>query len=56
MRVHNYFRGSRKVNTFEINHLTYEIRFSEHADLRLVERSIDELQVASAILSLGSKN
>lgn len=55
MNTYNYQKGRRILTTFKINHLTYTIAFKEHADLRKQQRNIDELQVVSAILALGSK-
>jgi hypothetical protein len=53
MKVNIYYKGSRQLNTFTINNVTYCIKISEHAELRLSQRKLDLFKIVGAILSLG---
>lgn len=46
-------KRGKLLNTFTINKVTYSIRISEHAEIRLKQRKLDIFQIIGAILSLG---
>lgn len=41
------------MSLYKINDITFEVRISEHADLRLKQRKLDIFMVTGAIFSLG---
>lgn len=55
MNTYKYYKGSRQVNTFTINNVTFQVRMREHADIRQQERKIDMYKIIGIVLCLGEK-
>ena len=49
------YKKGHSINQFTINHKTFSIRLTDHAEIRLNQRHIDLFQVTGAILSLGEE-